>query len=321
MIVFDKNWFIIHQSKLLYLLRFRLFRWCLRINTDKRIVHILPNAYFVKGREDNEYIGDFRTHDKYSKRIYYAFKFLWYLLHFIDSLKIPQLNFGFDTLTVYPDPYPFTTTLYATVGRIAVDETWSTIIAGVGNTMTFDIAVDINTTRASTTTNQFDVLDRFEMLYDTSSLTPSASINSAILSIYGTSPGINPRTLGTPPIHICKSNPSLNTVVDPSDFQRFIDNTSYANITVANWINGAYENFVLNTQGLLNISKNSISKFGMRSEWDITGSFTGVWSSGAEVTWHFSTPNQTGTSEDPKLVITYTVTGAPFRYYKKQGFQ
>lgn len=50
---------------------------------------------------------DFRTHDKFSKRLYYAFYPLWWTLHQWDTLFAnnfaPQLNFGFDTLTAYPD--------------------------------------------------------------------------------------------------------------------------------------------------------------------------------------------------------------------------
>ena len=124
--MFGKNWFKKHQRLLLWLLNKPLvkywFRWVLRIHKDlkreERIVGISPNHYDVLVKQTKKRVwlrSDFRTHNKFTKRIFYAFYPIWWLCHQWDILFanrfVPQLNFGFDTLTVYPDADPETYTV------------------------------------------------------------------------------------------------------------------------------------------------------------------------------------------------------------------
>src|SRR5258708_5424922 len=109
-LAFDKLWFKKHQNILLWLLKFQIFRHILRIDTDKPVVKIEPHAFTVYlGKKGNklQFQTDFRTHWKYSKRLYYAFKPLWWTIHFWDWLIadrfIPQWSYGFSTLTAFPD--------------------------------------------------------------------------------------------------------------------------------------------------------------------------------------------------------------------------
>ena len=114
-IVFGTKWFEKHQQKLLWLLNTPIiriwFRWVMCIHEKGIINRITPNStsFNVKVIGDKiQVTTDFRTHDKYSKRLYYGFKPFWYLLHFFDWAMLDRvealtyLNFGFATLTQYP---------------------------------------------------------------------------------------------------------------------------------------------------------------------------------------------------------------------------
>ena len=142
--MFGKDFFIKKQKLLLFLLNNLLtkkwFRRILRIYSKERITEILPNSYswgdrvtWKKGKFYFHRTTDFRTHNKYSKRIFYAFRPLWLMFHYWDILTRfkSAWNLGFDTF--YPDAGTGNTTVDGAVGRTAVDETWGTIRGETGN--------------------------------------------------------------------------------------------------------------------------------------------------------------------------------------------
>src|SRR3990167_4532520 len=110
----DQKWFLKYQKQLLWLLNTPLisiwFRQILRIrgeveplgykkvNLDKiKIARILPHAVlWVQNKKKGKVGFDIRSHDKFAKRLYFAFKPLWYLVHFWDmnfaNNFFPQLN-------------------------------------------------------------------------------------------------------------------------------------------------------------------------------------------------------------------------------------
>lgn len=115
-VVFDAAWFARHQRVLLRLLACpivgRWLRWvlCIRacdLGYRRRIVAIGPHYYTV-AHADGTVTTDVRTHAKYGKRLYYAGLPVWRLAHawdqWIANPFAPAWNLGFDTLTVYTDP-------------------------------------------------------------------------------------------------------------------------------------------------------------------------------------------------------------------------
>src|SRR3990167_8597062 len=112
--LFGKDWFFKHQKILLLLTNTLIGRYILRIHGDKssvgknKIVRIERNAIYWRGKKPDEFVVEVRTHPKFAKRILYTFYPIWYLIHLWDTLFAnnfaPNLNLGFDTLTVYPDP-------------------------------------------------------------------------------------------------------------------------------------------------------------------------------------------------------------------------
>lgn len=223
------------------------------------------------------------------------------------------------TLTVYPDPGSGGTTCDGLVARTGFDETLATIRTSTGN-----VAATTGTTltvglTASTTTDQWNELDRSIMTFDTSPLGAQSVISSATLSLYGFSKG---NTLGnTPAIHIASASPNSNNNLVSGDYTH-VSTTSFGNVLQSSFNNGAYNDFTLNAAGISNISLSGISRFSTQTDWDINNSFTGTWVSGGSQVINFRSSDQAGTSQDPQLTITYTPP--PYlgtHYYLKQGFQ
>ena len=140
---FGKQWFAKHQSKILWCLNApvigMLARWILRIHRDcptAEIIDIKPHRYTIRGEKEDEYTTDFRTHWKFAKRIYFAFRPLWWALHTWDEIfadkYVPRLSFGFDSLTSYPDAGTGLTTCDGMVGRTGVSEDFDTIRTSAG---------------------------------------------------------------------------------------------------------------------------------------------------------------------------------------------
>ena len=114
--VFSSEWFEQHQGKILWFANTKIGRVILRIHGDRssvgknKIVQIIPNAIFW--RRGDEMVAEFRTHEKFARRLYYAFRPFWYTLHFLDWLFLDRFqvfnrwSFNFNSLTVRPNPNP-----------------------------------------------------------------------------------------------------------------------------------------------------------------------------------------------------------------------
>lgn len=318
-LAFSKEWFQRHQSALLWLLNAPLvriwFRWVLRIlpcdcPRSTPIREIGPH-YFVVRVGTDEYRADFRTHPKYAKRLYWAFRPLWWMLHVWDLLadsRLPALSFGFSTLTAYPDARsPGTTTCDGSVYRDGVDEAFSSLRSyASGSTYSDQTSTTGPIARlgASTTTGNFQNLYRGLFLFDTSSLTSEANVTAAVLSLYGYSKW---NGLGSETLAIVSSSPSSNTLLAATDYSN-LGSTSFGSVSYSSYSTSAYNDISLNASGVSNVSKTGVSKFGTRGEWDRGGTFSGTWVSGDQSSFGAYFADQSGTSQDPKLVITYTTT-------------
>jgi hypothetical protein len=316
--VFSKEWFQLHQPKLIWLannwLTKRWFRWVLRIRKfdcpiKTKINYIGPNFFTYNAKRKGKKIEattDFRVNDKFARRLYYAFKPLWYLLHGWDLLTVRKLNWnlGFDTLTQYPGSTAANNPCDGQVGREAVNETFSTIRAGAGNAnATSSIQVRLS---ASATNNQYQMLRRALTCFDTSALPDTANISEAVLSLYGTAKG---NTLGETPLHVCAVAPAATNAIANADYGNF-STTSFGSISYTNFDGGnKYNGITLNSDGKSAISLTGITKYGQRLGWDILNDTTGLsWNASTNFTvFAYNSAAAAGTSTDPKLVVTYTV--------------
>lgn len=309
--IFDKNWFLKYQRLLLRFANSFVGRYILCLKSsdvgNNKIIQILPNS--ITWNEGKHFKTEFRTHDKFSKRLFHAFKLIWYLFHRWDQAWYPKFNLGFDTLTTYPASGA-NSPVDGTVERSSVDESFATIRAGAGTAAsdTGDDSGDYPALVSSTTSNQFQSMRRGIYLFDTSTLTSLAEISNATISVYGNASNTKNNQMGSEDWHWCASTPAANNTLATSDYGN-LGTTSFGSITYASFTGGQYNDTTLNASGLAAISKTSISKFGSRLSNDINGSFTGIWGSSLTDAFRPVFADHTGTSQDPKLVVTYIMPG------------
>jgi hypothetical protein len=209
------------------------------------------------------------------------------------------------TLVVYPNP---TTSVDGFVRRQAVNETFAALIAGDG-TSAGDTDTDTNVGRlqADTSTNRFKINQRGIVLFDTSPLTVDATISAGTFSYFGQDLVGN---LGiVVELDIVESTPASNTALANADYGQ-LGGTVFSSMAYGDFDLEAYNDFALDANGVANISKTGISKFGSKLNWDTDGSFGGSWVSNAQTYFSAYMSDSVGTTKDPKLTVTYTLPGA-----------
>lgn len=319
-VVFSLEWFKEHQGVLLWFLNNwitkRWFRWVLRILKDVDlslktvITEITPNSfswgdnYFIKNKKLYvERTTDFRTHNKFAKRLYFAFRPLWWLLHFWDwiiadrfAFLTPYLSFNFATLTVYPEPSGGS---HSYDGYLGYEPgTWATV-RGAASALQ---VVEFNTEGRMATAfiyGSYYGIYRSNFGFYIASIGSNATITSAILSfayygdeaLQGTT-GVVGCTVSNN-ASITASDYSGSTLNSPTEFcTRFTPPSA-----------GSYKNNTLNASGIsfVDTNKTGTANFMTREAHDIDNSVPTNWYGGK---WYYA--DATGVSTDPKLVVTYT---------------
>lgn len=330
--LFDKKWFAKRQRILLFLCNnFILkywFRYILRIYKDcsfnEKIVRISPNHYdvylgmfLIDGKLQHRFRGDFRTHNKFSKRIKYSFYPFWWLAHQWDMLVAnnfcPALNLGFDTLTVYPDAGTGNTTVD---GRVTEDGegSWSSIRDAGGDASADTIETGNFQTIIShgNTSSSWFRIGRTIYTFDTSAITASGILSSVVVSFYGNGKADNTGWYGANNIY--SASPASNNALVAGDYDSlgtspYCDNS----IAYADWAN-AYNNFTLNATGKSAVNKIGITKIGGReSLYDAPNSSPSVAGGSdnySQCSVWFS--DRAGLTQDPKLVAVYSLPSVGF---------
>jgi hypothetical protein len=319
-----------HQGLLLYLLNapvIRLwFRWILRIHGDRSsvgnrdIIGILPNAIWWE--DGGKCVAEFRTHQKYSKRLIHSFPFrqVFSFFHFWDWLVadrlIPSLSFGFSEYTGYPDEDPESTTSDGCVGEVyAVYSgiTWTSMQGGSGNWTDDGASAEEVYVRIECDADNdgwFRILCRSGFLFDTSEIGVGSTISSAVFSLYGTSgKTFEQGTWGDSDIamNVYSSSPASNTAWVAGDYGSF-GTTAYCDTSIAysSWATAAFNNFTLNSTGRSAVTLDGITKLGIRdATFDVPNSAP-TWVTVAGLACGGYYADQAGTANDPKLVVTYT---------------
>ncbi len=234
------------------------------------------------------------------------------------------------TTTFYPNANPESTSVDGKASASVSYFDWATIRGTTGCPSCFDDSattfsvMGLTYQEASTTELPCDTgtsgwlgLGVGFYLFDTSALTSSATLSSATFSVFGQSSGGN--TFNTS-IVVTNSNPDSNTAIAGADYSDHTTQmaTEYGASRLANgsFSTSAYNNFSLNATGLSNVSKTSITKLGTRSsaDFDNTDPTSDQCAGALDVDNPIAySADQTGTSNDPKLAVTYTLpaTDAP----------
>ena len=156
-------------------------------------------------------------------------------------------------------------------------------------------------------------------LFDTTAISDNDVISSATLSFYGSSkvctfsPNSTQRLL-----HVVASTPASNTEISTDDWDQF-GNTSFGTFDLgsscSNWDTSGYNNISLNSSGLSAISKTGVTKFGMRSGYDLDNS--PAHATGINQLWTIAAyaADNSGTTQDPKLVVEHTASDSDTAAY------
>ena len=314
------------------------FRWVMRINGDRsgvgksKIIEIIPNAIFW--RKGEKYVAEFRTHAKFSKRIYYAFRWVWLLFHAWDWLLadrfLPRLGFGFNSFTclIYPDSGNpgiggVDARLNSTFWGGAADWDLCRSDPGVAennpdnNPETLLVQLQTDTSPGDT----WVAFSRSAFHFDTRVLGSLISIESGIISFFGSN-GSNDwwaeNGHGAVKMVICESLIASDNEIVSSDYllEKWGDmELSYNQIGCIAFKGGEYNDFQLNPQGTANIKKGGISKFGTRTDCDLYNA-PPYWEGniGAATVGYFA--DIEGKISDPKLTVIYS---RPYPYTAKEN--
>jgi hypothetical protein len=208
------------------------------------------------------------------------------------------------TSTFYPDP---STSVDGFVYRDVASENWSTIRSGAGTG-----ADDSSTTcsvqvYSSSTTDEWSRISRVILLFDTSSLPDDANITAASLGLYVTAV--------TDPFSdsliVTSSGPASSTALVNADYGTFAGDIEYSSpVSNASLSLNTYNIIPLNATGRAAIALTGLTQIGLRSEFD-RSAVAPSWQSSTQAAVDISTSEESGTSQDPYLEVTYNPLGQP----------
>ena len=216
-----------------------------------------------------------------------------------------------DTSTFYPDPNTEVTSVDGEARRSPGLVSFSDLRTGSGTSISDSAASEHMACLTASTGGQTDLyqfLSRGIFGFDTSALNDSATIQSAILSLYGETVGSN-----FTPSHsvvVDRNVPFTATSLTASDYALARWNgieQSSTRITInPSFSTGAYNAFTLNSTGKSNVSKTGVSWFGFRLNCDFDNT-TPTWGNGLSSHSGVFYSDEAGTTKDPKLVVVHSV--------------
>ena len=211
------------------------------------------------------------------------------------------------TSTTYPDAHAESTSVDGYTTRSGVNQTFANIIAAAGTG-----ADDASTTaivaglRSRPTSNQFSRIYRGFLLFDTSGIPASATINSITLSLRGSAKAGDLNGGSAPDLEIVASTPASNTAIASGDHLS-VGTTVYGSVSYASFSTAGYNDITLSG----GVTKAGITKLGCRLSWDRSGTFGGTWVSDATTSFTIYTSDYG--SNKPTLVVDYTEAGGARR--------
>lgn len=316
----EKAWFYWHQPLLLEMANTCYGRELLCITEDfPKLNLVKPNMVQARLSESQQ-TSEFRTANKYGRVIRHRWKeFQEYekylsereytkVARWAERLGIPVVA-GATESTFHPDPHPETSTWDGLVRRTGVDETWTNLVGGNGTNF-LDEPDALVTPRilASTTTDQYSESSRPITLFDTSAIDDTDTIDAVIISadLDSSQTLLNDGSSLESTCHIVAAVTASNTGGTDTDFENMLG-TSFGESSTQDSLAAGYEDITLDANGRANINKTGISKFGWRYGWDINDVLTGiVWGSTNANRLNMLFAEQTGTTSDPKLVVTHS---------------
>ena len=223
-----------------------------------------------------------------------------------ENGKIVTGKIGNTTSTFYPDAHTETASCDGIVGRDTANEAWATIRDTAGNWVN-DTVNDYawgNLIQSGVSSGWMNFLRTFAF-FDTSSIPDTDVIDSAILSIYGTSKTDAHNC--TPDVGVYGTTSTGTTALANADYQKYLSTAFSSTISYANWSTAGFNDFALNADGLANISKTGLSRFCIRNvKHDVANTEPSRGGNNLQSATKGYFADQTGTSNDPKLVVVHS---------------
>ena len=151
----------------------------------------------------------------------------------------------------------------------------------------------------------FFSMHRSMFLFDTSSL-GSDTIASATFSMYGQNKSNN--TLDWS-IGLVSSNPASTSTITTADYDDFGTTRFASDIAYSSFTTSGYNDFTLNGSGIAAVNGSGVSEFGLRLSADIDDDEPST-ADGYNTQFFGYFADQTGTTNDPKLVIVHSTAAS-----------
>ena len=207
------------------------------------------------------------------------------------------------TSTFYPDPNVETTSCDGETNCTATDEAFATIRAANGTSVRDDQVDYYLAWMLGGTMAGYDGFKRGLTIWDTSALPDTDSISAATASWWVL---VLSDSAAVQSICVVEGFSTFSTGLSSTDYEgNLASNTEWASrVLLSDITPSQYSNFALNATGLAGVNKTGVTKICTRLSGDLDnsdpgispGGLDGVSASGAE---------ETGTTQDPKLVVTH----------------
>lgn len=325
--MFNKAWFQKHQRPLLAFVNTRSGRWFFALDKvdvpiGASIMEVAPNHLSYDWRIISTPSGPmiekktmFFTAQRLQRRLDYVYAYAKRFLGAGLTAKLmqPAGAFGFlpllalTTSTFYPNANVETTSVDGEVVHsygLGSGVSWATLraAAGAGKDDSYETCF-LHTMDCDNVYNQYRKLGRSIFLFDTAAIPDTDTVSAATLSVKGYQKTDDGSFAAD--TNVYASTPASNTALANGDYAQLGSTAFSSALSYSSFSTSAYNDFVLNASGLAAITKTGVSKFGFRNaNYDVANSAP-TWSSNKTWSVGVYTADRTGTSEDPKLVVTH----------------
>lgn len=302
-------WFTLNQNLLVQMANTKFGKDLLCIEDKQLPIVAMGKNYVRYCIRPGKFISDFRIGAKWANTVRCRFsQFQSYSRYFLNDNPVlisPLARYARSVCatvtTVYPDPNVETTTVDGTA-EYNNEENFATTRGAATGTSAADSGALNYCGRCEKHSADDFIVDRGFYLFDTSSITDTDTLDSAVLSLYGRDSGT--ANTDTSDVDIVSTTPASNTAITTADFDQF-GSTAFSSIAISSWVTSAYNDFTLDASGIASITTTGVSKFGARNSRDTDNSAP----TGDNATLCSMAETAT-TAQDPKLAVTHSAAAA-----------
>lgn len=210
--------------------------------------------------------------------------------------------------TFYPDANTETTTCDGYTGRFSANTSWNSLRTSA-STLTDDSgATLLDRFLSGSTTDLWSRLYKIQLGFDMTSLS-GVTVSSAVVSFVRDASSSDAFSSS---FNLVPYTPASWTAVGTTDHALNTSSTRYAaNVTYSSMTNGAYADWTFNSTGIAAVQSALGARIGLslRHIGDIDNTAP-TWAASSSCLLYVASAEASGTTSDPKLVVTYTTGGS-----------